>query len=108
MLRSLAFAVAFARASSAYALEPSEVFGTWQDASMRVEISADSIVMGFQAPNYDQGVQRAPVTFQEYQEGLFLRAPDGSGVLVRLLPDGRLSWIFPGVAAATLERVPEH
>ena len=101
----LVFAAALASSSAAYALEASEIIGTWQDGTMRIEISADHIVMGFKAPNYDEGVEKSPVTFQDYQGGLLVHAPDGSGFLVTLLPDGHLGWVFPGVGAATLSRV---
>ena len=109
MFRSFVFGAAIGAAvlgvPPAQALEPSEIFGTWQDAAMRVEITADHISMGFDAPNYDQGADSAPVTFQDYRGGLLLKAPDGSGILVTLLPDGHLSLVFPGAAAATLTRI---
>lgn len=92
-------------ASSAYGLEPKDIFGKWQGGPMRVEIAADYIVIGFGPPTYDQDVERTAIKFQDYEGGLLLKAPDGSGFLAVLKADGSLGWTFPGVGAATLQRV---
>jgi hypothetical protein len=93
-------------------LEPDHVYGVWADKVGQFEFKNDSYsVAFFKADGSLEAPESVKATYEKYPspqgDGLLVKGADGGGVLVTLLPSGKLGVVFPGAGAVELTRVPK-